>query len=598
MAAILGNTASCSHAATSAARPEATAATISKPLSRADTERRFLIDDHVLIPTPHGPAIAALIVRPRDQPAMRRTALLNFTIYAKETWSMGDALAMAAYGYVGVVAYTRGKGRGEGPVVPYEHDGEDAAAVIEWLARQPWSDGRVGMFSGSYNGFTQWAAANHHPAALKAIATNATNAPGIDTPMQGNVFQSFIYPWPFYTTDTKDLDDATYGDHARWERLKRNWYVSGRPYRDLDRIDGKPNPVFDTWLEHPSYDGYWQRMIPYGPAFADIDIPVFTQTGYYDGGMVGALYYFEQHLKYRPSADHRLLIGPYHHTAMQTGVRATMNGTPIDKAAMLDLAAIRLAWFDHVFRGAPLPDVLSDRVNFEVVGADRWRHVHDLAAMSAERWKLFLTGDKEGNGLRLSTTPRKAPPELTVDFKDRSDVDDPISRDVPDLRHALVFETPPLQQATEVAGLFKASLDVTTNKRDFDLAIDLYELTDDGQWRDVSSFLGRASYVKDRTTRQLLTPGKSTRLEITSQTVAGRLLAKGSRLVAVVSVPKSPDRQINYGTGRGVSDESIEDAGVPLQVTFSASSSLDVGVTTWDTVATDGVDQEHSKQRK
>ncbi|WP_369925667.1 CocE/NonD family hydrolase C-terminal non-catalytic domain-containing protein [Xanthomonas sp. NCPPB 2632] len=217
-------------------------------------------------------------------------------------------------------------------------------------------------------------------------------------------------------------------------------------------------------------------------------------------------------------------------------------------------------------------------MNFEVMGADRWRHVHDLADMGGEHWKLFLTGDKEGTGLRLSAEPRQNPPDLRVDFKDRSDVDGSPPHDVPDVRHALVFETPPLDRPTEVAGLFSATLDVTTNKHDFDLAIDLYELTSDGRWRDISSFLGRASYVQDRTTRHLLVPGTPTRLDITSQTVAGRLMAKGSRLVAVVSVPKGPDRQINYGTGRDVSDESIEDADTPLRLSFSASSSLVVGI--------------------
>ena len=309
-----------------AAREELTAWTYlmpaSEPLLKADTERRFLIDDHVLIPTPDGAKIAAIVVRPRSNGPAKLTALLNFTIYAQDDWSVSDAVKMAAYGYAGVIAYTRGKGRSPDQVVPYVHDGEDAATAIKWLAHQPWSDGRVGMFSGSYNGFTQWAAAKHHPSALKAIATNATNAPGIDTPMQGNVFQSFIYPWPFYTTDIKGLDDKTYDDRARWVALERNWYVSGRPYRDLDKIDGKPNPVFDTWLDHPAYDAYWQRLIPYGREFADINIPVFVETGYYDGGMVGALYYFEQHLKYRPSADDRMLVGPYHHVAMQVGVLA------------------------------------------------------------------------------------------------------------------------------------------------------------------------------------------------------------------------------------------------------------------------------------
>ncbi|MDY1549427.1 CocE/NonD family hydrolase [Luteibacter sahnii] len=550
----------------------------SQPLLRADARRRFLIDDHVLIPTHDGTLIAALVVRPRIQPASRRVALLNFTIYANDAWSMADAMSMAAHGYVGVVAYARGKGRGTGPIRPYEHDGEDAAAVIDWLASQPWSDGRVGMFSGSYNGFTQWAAAGHHPAALKAIATNATNAPGIDTPMQGNVFQTFIYAWPFYTTDTRGLDEATYDDRDRWNRLRRRWYTSGRPYRDLDRIDGTPNPVFDTWLRHPSYDAYWQRMIPFGRAFADIDIPVFTQTGYFDGGMVGALYYFEQHLAYRPSADHRLLIGPYHHTAMQTGVFAAVRGTRVDPVAMLDLAAIRLAWFDHVFHGDPLPDALSDRVNFEVMGTNRWRHVHDLAAMSQRRWKLYLTGDTQGTGLDLARVPRQAPPDLVVDFRDRSDVDYQPPGSAPDLRHARVFETAPLERSIEVTGLFTASLDVIINKRDVDLAIDLYEVTGDGRWKDIASYLGRASYATDRTSRHLLDADTPTRLKITSQTVAGRRLAKGSRLVAVISVPKGPDRQINYGTGRDVSDESVSDAGAPLRLRFLASSYLDVGV--------------------
>src|SRR5690606_3761664 len=170
-------------------------------LVRADLERRFVIDEDVLIPTSGGAQIAALIVRPRT--AQPQTALLNFTIYARDDWSFADAARMAGHGYAGVVAYSRGKGRSPGPATPYLHDGEDAAAVIAWLAAQPWSDGRVGMFSGSYNASTQWAAAKRMPPALKAMATNASNAPGIDTPMEGNVFLNFIYPWPLYTTNLK-----------------------------------------------------------------------------------------------------------------------------------------------------------------------------------------------------------------------------------------------------------------------------------------------------------------------------------------------------------------------------------------------------------
>ncbi|MGH1556968.1 CocE/NonD family hydrolase [Caulobacter segnis] len=108
----------------------------SAPLIRADIDRRFIVDDRVLIPTPDGARIAAMIVRPRgSSPTAKQVALLNFTIYARDDWSLADAVKMAAHGYAGVVAYTRGKARSPGPAVPYEHDGADAATVIEWLAR-------------------------------------------------------------------------------------------------------------------------------------------------------------------------------------------------------------------------------------------------------------------------------------------------------------------------------------------------------------------------------------------------------------------------------------------------------------------------------
>ena len=552
----------------------------SAPLIRADAERRFLIDDHVLIPTQDGARIAAMIVRAHGSYVAKRVALLNFTIYANDRWSLADAVKMAAHGYVGVVAYVRGKGRSSGPAVPYEHDGADAAAVIEWLARQPWSDGRVGMFSGSYNASTQWAALKHHPVHLKAIATNASNAPGIDTPVQGNVFQSFIYSWPFYTTNTKALDDKTYDDKARWHRLNRDWYISGRPYRDLDRIDGTPNPVFDAWLQHPDYDAYWQRLIPYAEEFAGIDIPVFVETGYYDGGMVGALYYLQQHYRYRPSADHRLLVGPYHHIAMQTGVLPSIDGYDIDQAAIIDLQDVRLQWFDHIFHGAPLPEILSDRINFEVMGENRWRHVSSLDAMADHRLRLYLTGSRQGANLLFTETPPKSgpAPELRVDLADRSDVDQKLPADGLVGDNALVFATTPFPKPIEVDGLFRARFKIVTNKRDFDLSVDFYEKRADDKLLPLASYLGRASYMEDRSQRRLLQPWHSQTLTFSSQTLTSRLLSPGSQVLAVIGIPKRPDIQINYGTGRPVSNESIADAGEPVLIRWSQDSYIDLGI--------------------
>jgi hypothetical protein len=262
-------------------------------LVREDDARRYAMESNIPVRTPDGATVCAMVWRPRA--AARLPALLQFTIYADTTTLLADLRRNASNGYAAVVGFTRGKACSPDAPVPYVHDGPDAVALIDWITRQPWSDGQVGMYGGSYSGMSPWAAARRAPPALKAIMVGAPVAPGVDVPMEGNVAWNFVYPWPFYTPDTKALDDSTYDDRARWNRLYNTWYVSGRAYRDMDRIDGTPNPIWQQWIAHPDYDGYWQRMIPYGKEFAGIRIPVLQTAGYYFGGPGAALYYLPQH---------------------------------------------------------------------------------------------------------------------------------------------------------------------------------------------------------------------------------------------------------------------------------------------------------------
>ena len=147
-----------------------------------------------------------------------------------------------------------------------------------------------------------------------------------------------------------------------------------------------------------------------------------------------------------------------------------------------------------------------------------------------------------------------------------------------DPRNALVFATAPLSRATEVDGLFRGHINVHTNKRDFDLSVSFFEQKADGSYFPLASYLGRASFMADRSHRHLLAPGKTTALDFESQMLTARLLPAGSRIVAVVAVPKMPEIQINYGSGKDVSDESIADAKEPLRLAFRAGSYLELGV--------------------
>lgn len=205
-----------------------------------------------------------MVIRPRTK--NRLPSLLNFTIYADPNQKTDEARLTAVNDYASVIGYTRGKGCSSDQPVPIEHDGADAAALIDWISAQAWSNGRVGMYGGSYEGFTQWAAAKHLPKALKAIMPSVTFAPGIDFPMPGGIFQNYSFPYPFYTLNVKTLDDVTYNDGERWDKLNWDWYMSGRAYREMDKIAGTPNPIWNRWLSHPIYNLYCQRAIPTKPS--------------------------------------------------------------------------------------------------------------------------------------------------------------------------------------------------------------------------------------------------------------------------------------------------------------------------------------------
>ncbi len=542
-----------------------------------DDAQRYLIDRTILVPTPDGARIAAMTVRPKRE-AARWPTLLGFTIYANDDWSFADAKKAAAYGYAGVVAYSRGKGRSPDQVAPFERDGSDASATIEWIARQTWSDGRVGMYGGSYNGFTQWAAAKRLPKALKAMMTSATAAPGIDVPMQGNIFLNFMYPWPFYTTNNKMLDDTSYDDPKRWETLNSNWYLSGKPYRELDRVDGTPNPLFRKWLDHPDYDLYWQNMIPYRQEFAAIGIPVLATTGYFDGAQVGALYYFNQHRRYNPKADHTLLVGPFEHLSMQTGVSPVVEGYEIDPVASIDLQELRYQWFDHVFKAGPKPPLLRDKVNYQVMGANVWKHAASLEGMANRKMRLYLNADQA----RTEAASGKNSVIQRIDFSERGDAawtPSPLSiTKVLDTHNGVAFHGAPLGQSIEVSGRLSGRLDFSINKRDVDLSVTLYELSPDGSYFQLLRYMGRASYARDRSHRQLLVPGMPHALTFKGESLTSRKMSPGSRLVVVLGVNKQPDMQINYGSGKDVSAESIADAGSPLEIRWHNTSYVDVPI--------------------
>jgi len=552
----------------------------------------YLIERSVAVPTVGGAAVCTWVARPR-QLAGRQPALLTFTIYADSQFAVREAERSASHGYVGVVGFTRGKACGRGQTVPYLHDGEDAAALIAWIARQPWSDGRVGMYGGSYSGFTPWAAAKLRPPALKTILVGAPVGPGIDVPMEGGIFFNFLYPWPFYAVYPRWLDTATYNDAERWNRLNREWYLSGRAYRDLEQIDGTPNPVFAAWTAHPGLDAYWRSMLPTPKQFAAIDIPVLQTAGYFFGGPGAAVWYFRQHYLYDVDARHYLILGPWDHPQAQRGVVTpsgdtlrSIAGYETDPVSRVDLVAdVRYPWFDHVFRGAPLPSLIRGRITYQVPGANAWKGAASIAAMSDGRLRLYFDPSMFAGRYRLARArpARAGSISLTVNLADRSDVDRRLvggilAREI-DTANAVVLMSDPLEAPVEIAGMLSGRFEIITNKRDFDFMVTPYELMEDGTYFQLPPVIARASYAANPARRRLLVPGNRQSIVFESSIrLMSRRVKVGSRIVVVISVPRNPNQQINYGSGKDPSDESVADAGAPLRIEWLPGSYVELPV--------------------
>lgn len=550
-----------------------------QPLIAEDIERRYMIDEGVEIPVAQNVTVTATVVRPRSAAdAGIRTALLEFTLDPTSR----DPREAAAHGYASVLAVARiADEPGSRPRAPFESDGDDARAVIAWIVSQPWSDGRVGMQGTGYGGFVAWSAAKNAPAALQAIATSNPTAPGIDMPTSGRIFLNSSYRWVYSLL--APANDTRADDDAFWRELDEEWFRSGRRYREFPSLPIRASAIFRGWLNHPSYDRFWQKWVPFEEEFASIHIPVLTITGYYSPAQPAALYYFAEHHAHDPEANHTLLAGSFDEPSMGRRAAGAALEVPMDSAARPDLNDVRYAWLDYALHGAERPERLAATVNFELGGVGEWRHAPALDALG-EALRLYLEASPVGPPNALVPGPPPAPMALaqSLDLGNRDDADwrpaEALAVTELSPRDGTVFMTAPFGAPVDVAGRLRGVLDLTVNKQDVDLVLQLYELRLDGTYVKLfdPAYAFRASYARDRVRRRLLVAGVRQQIPFESERMLGRRLETGSRLVLTVAINKRADQQINYGAGNDVSEESIDDAGAPVRIRWHEGSYIEL----------------------
>jgi predicted acyl esterase len=270
-------------------------------------------------------------------------------------------------------------------------------------------------------------------------------------------------------------------------------------------------------------------------------------------------------------------------------------GYTIDPVAQINIKNIIFDWFDYIFKGAAKPTLLKDRINYQVMDANTWKHVSSLDKIATDTLKVYLSKQRSGVAFKstystgnmgvnehfsLSNISNETGYiEQEIDFSDRSQFSWNLSGDRNIISETLTvgqgfsFVTEPLDKDLELSGSVSGVLNVSINKKDFDFNVLLYEQTADGSFFSLTlPFTTRASMSKDIENRNLLTPNKKTSIPINNFRMTSKKIKKGSRIVVLLNGIKHPFSQINYGSGKDVSEENINDAKEPLKIKWYSDS--------------------------
>ena len=254
-------------------------------------------------------------------------------------------------------------------------------------------------------------------------------------------------------------------------------------------------------------------------------------------------------------------------------------GYNIDSVANISMENLAFEWLNWILKDGKKPGLLKNKVNYEVMGTNEWKHVASFNKMNNDTLQFYLN-----NNYILEN---KKPVERqfikqTIDFKDRENQNNyftpTIIFDTLDASNGLVFMTNTFEKEFSINGSFTGNLYATINKKDMDISMALYQLMPNGKYFFLTRYVGRASYAKNNSKRQLLNPNQKELIPFTNTRFISRKISKGSKLVILLNINKHPFEIINYGSGKDPNDETIDDANEPLQIKWHNDSFIKIPV--------------------
>ena len=510
--------------------------------------------------------------------------LLERTPYRRSIpwgYDVDFAQRAASHGYVVFLQDVRGRYSSDGDWYPFVHEAEDGYDTIEWIAAQPYSNGKVGMFGGSYVGATQMLAAMAHPPHLAGICPVVTASNYHENwTYQGGAFEQW-----FNQSWTSGLAvDTVLHQIERMPSKPEAVHVLPLTQYPIFNTDPKSAvngaaavvaPYYLDWLAHPSYDAFWKR-ISIEDHFGDIRVPALHTGAWYDIFLGGSLRNYLG-IKAKGGSEEarngqRLLVIIGGHAGGGRKIGEVDYGPEAEKNEEND---VTLAWYDFLFKGVQNSFAAGKPVKIFVMGVNQWREEDEWPPARARATKFYLHSDGGANSVKgtgsLSTTapakesadkytydPTNPAPTIGGPLCCDGDHLAPGPRDqrkVEERRDVLVYSTAPLEHDLEVTGPVRLDFFASSSAVDTDFTAKLVDVYSDGTAINLCEGILRARYRDSRESPTLLTPGQVYPLTI-DLWATSNVFKAGHRIRLEVSSSNFPrfDRNLNTGEPAATSE--------------------------------------------
>jgi len=516
-----------------------------------------------------GTVLRADIYRPKADGKF--PVLLQRTPYDKRNEAAFAAKAVAR-GYVVVVQDVRGRYSSEGTWYPFKNESNDGYDTVEWVASLPYSNGKVGMFGGSYVGATQMLTAIAHPPHLSAICPVVTASNYHDGwTYQGGAFEQwFNESWTSglaQDTLSRTVEDSTNALNGIWKPLNEYPLFELPQTSAPHELTSSLAPYFHDWLAHPNYDDYWKRW-SIEEHFSEINVPILTIAAWYDIFLGGSLRNYVG-VKAHGGSDaarkgQRLLVMIGGHA----GSGPVIGDVDFGPSSKLDEDDVTLEWYDYALKGATNSFASPKPVRLFVMGTNQWRDEDDWPLPRARETKYFLhsagkANSARGDGSLNSTTARSEPSDhyLYDPTNPAPTIGGPLCCDSGHLKpgardqrpveardDVLIYSTPVLAQDLEVTGPIKLELFASSTAVDTDFIAKLVDVWPDGFAQNLTEGIVRARYRDSQERPTLMNPDQVYKFAL-DMWATSNVFRKGHRLRLEITSSNFPrfDRNMNNG---------------------------------------------------